>query len=374
MPLEPYLRGSRYWCRGYPADGDEYVRKSLGTSDEAIAQAACREIEAAYRKRRILGPDAPKPEDEIVFAALVMLYDASPAEARYLKKVVRHIGNERRRDMTPQSIRALAKKMYPRASTDTWTRQVITPVRSVINNGHELGKCPPIRIKAFSKDERIKQDRLRGKESRVPKTPGSWPWLLAFIEAADPRDAALAYFMFRHGARVGQSVAMLRATDMDLSAGRLRVPAAKGHPAEWIDIDPELVAMIANIPRPYRKEARERVFGIGSSRAGSLRTRWQATCLRAGIEYLPPHSAGRHGFGTEMFVRQASKVDLVSATKEGRWSSPAVPLKTYAHAENSAVKVRDAMMAGKRAARTPSVQRETGKARKAAGNKVTPAW
>jgi integrase len=374
MPLEPYLRGTRYWCRGYPADGDEYVRKSLGTSDEAIAQAACREIEAAYRKRRILGPDAPKPEDEITFAVLIMLYDATPAEAGYLKKIVRHIGKERVRNITPQSIRALAKKMLPMASTDTWIRQIVTPIRSVINNGHELGKCPPIRVKAFSKDERIKQDRLRGKESRVPKVPGSWPWLLAFIEAADPRDGALAYFMFRHGARVGQSVAMRRATDMDLSAARLRVPAAKGHPAEWVDIDPELVVMIANIPRPYRAEARGRVFGIGSSRAGSLRKRWKATCERAGIEYLPPHSSGRHGFGTEMFVRQAGNVDPVSAAKEGRWSSPTVPLKTYAHAEDSAVKVRDAFMAGKRSARTPSVQRKTKKALKAAGNKVTAGW
>lgn len=81
MPLELYPRGGVWWVRGRPADGDQYVRQSLGTSDEAIAEAAVRELEAAARKRRILGPDAPKAEDEITFGACVMLYRASPRDA-----------------------------------------------------------------------------------------------------------------------------------------------------------------------------------------------------------------------------------------------------------------------------------------------------
>lgn len=374
MPLEPYLRGNTWWARGRPADDGKYERKSLGTTDEALAQAACREIERAARKRRLLGPDAPKPEDELTFLMAVSLYDPQPKEARYLKAIVRQIGKERVKDITPQSIRVLAKRMKPLASTDTWQREVVTPIRAVINNAHELGKCAPIRVKAFGKDDRLKQDKFRGKPSRVPRTPGSWEWLDAFVAVADPRDAALAYFMFRHGARVGQSVEMKRKSDMDLSAARLQIPAAKGHEAMWVDIDPELVTLIANIPRPYRKAARERVFGIGSSTAGTLRRRWKAACRRAGIDYLAPHAAGRHGYGTEMFVRQAGKVDPVSAAVEGRWSSPTVPLQTYAHAEDSAAKVRDAFMAGRQAARTPSVQRKNRKALKGPENKVTPQW
>jgi integrase len=356
MPLEIYPRGSIYWVRGYPADGDEYIRKSLRTSEPEIAEAAAREIEAAFRKRRILGPDAPKPQDEITFSACVILYDASPRDAGYLKPIVRRIGKMPVREITPAFVRKLAKAMFPDASTDTWMREVVSPIRSVINNAHELGKCAPIRIRAYDKAERVKQDVARGKPSRVPKKPGSWPWVLAFCEAADPRDAALAYFMFRHGYRITQSIEMTRKEDMDLSSGRVRVHASKGHPAHWVELDPEEVAMIANLPAPYRGQARKRVFGISGGRSGALYRRWKATCERAGIEYLPPHSAGRHGYGTEMVVRQ--QIDPISAA-DNLWADPSVMLKTYSHSESAQAKVRDAFRAGLEAARTSPVQPQT---------------
>jgi integrase len=359
MAIEKYLRGSVYWWRGRPADTGDYDRGSLRTSDPDIAEAKIRAIEAAARKRAILGPDAPKVEDEITFAAVVVLYPATPTEARYLKPIVRRIGKKRVRELTPEFVRQLAKQMYPYASTDTWQRQVVTPIRSVINNGHDLGKCPPIRIRAFSREDRQRQDRIRGKESRKPKKPGSWPWLLAFMEHADPRDAACAYFMFNHGARITQAISMDRESDMDLSNARLRIPPAKGHPAEWVDIDPELVAMIANLPPPYRKVTTKRVFFIGGGRNAAIYRRWQTACELAGIEYLPPHAAGRHGFGTEMIVRQ--RVDAVSAAREGRWSNPVVMMNTYSHPEGSKEAVRDAFRRGKEAASTPPVQTDSGK-------------
>lgn len=356
MALEIYLRGNVWWVKGRPADSDEYVRKSLGTSDEDIAQAAVRSIESAARKRRILGPDAPRPEDELTFNAALELYHPSQADARYLMPIVKKIGTHRVRDITPASVRSLARQLYPAASSDTWQRQVLTPVRSVINNAHEMGKCPPIRIKAFDKKERVKQDVARGTQSRVPKVPGSWPWVLAFCAVADPRDAALAYFMFRHGYRVGQSVAMTRSKDMDLSAGRVRVHASKGHPAHWVQLDPEEVVMIANLAPPHRSAGADRVFRIPNYKNGALYKRWTAACLKAGIADLKPHAAGRHGYGTEMVVRQA--IDPVSAS-ENLWSDPSVMLRTYSHAEDAQGKVRDAFRAGLEAARTPVVQPET---------------
>ena len=358
MPLEKYLRDGVWWFRGRAADGDRYDRRSLKTSDPDIADAKIRQLEDAARTRTILGPNAPKPEDEIVFSACVVLYPATKDDARRLKPIVRRIGKMRVKDLTPEYIRQLARKMYPEASTDTWQREVVTPVRSVINNAHELGKCPPIRIRAFSKDERQRQDRLRGKESRVPKRPGSWPWLNAFMAKADPRDAACAYFMFRHGARISQAIGMKRGTDMDLSGLRLRVPPAKGHDAEWVDIDPELAAMIANLPAPYRSKAADYVFHIGGGRNAAMYTRWKKACAEAEIEYLPPHAAGRHGYGTETIVRQ--KVDVVSAAREGRWANPSVMLKTYSHPEGSKEAVREAFLRGKEASGTPAVQTKSG--------------
>lgn len=352
--LELYLRGRIWWIRGNRPDNDRYIRESLGTPDETVAQAKLEEIYREARKRRVLGPDAPKLEDLLTFDDCVLLYDAKLKEAQYLIPIKKQIGSLKIREITPQSVRQLAKKMFPYDATDTWRRKVVVPISAVINNAHELGRCPPIRIKAYKEDARIDQDRKRGKKSREPRTPGSWPWVLAFCAAAEPRDAALCWFMFSTGARVGQSIAMDRRSDMDLGAAKLRLPPTKGFEATWVEIDPELVVMISNLPRPYRGAARHRVFTIAGGRSGALYRRWQATCERAGIEYIPPHAAGRHGFGTEMIVRQ--RVDPVSAATEGRWKSAAVMLKTYAHPEGSKEIVRAAFRAGLDAARTSGVQ------------------
>lgn len=364
--LVPYLRDGRWWVKGHRPDTGKYIRESLGTSDAALAEAKVDEIYRAARKRRLLGPDAPKPEDELIFDALVPLYHGTARDARYLIPIRRKIGKTKVRELTPQFIRGLAREMMPYASTDTWMREVVTPIRSVINNGHELGKCPPIRVRAFNKAAMVKQDTFRGVQSRVPKTPGSWPWVLAFVEHAEPRDGALAYFMFRHGYRLSQSLAMTRSRDMELQAAKVRVHASKGHPAHWVNLDPEEVAMIANLPVPYRGKAKDRVFTISGGRSGALYRRWRETCERAGIDYLPPHSSGRHGYGTEMVVRR--RVDLISAA-EDKWSDPSVMLKTYSHSTDAASVVREAFMEGLREARTPGVQRKTGKSRKAAAAK-----
>lgn len=362
MPdLELYRRGRIWWVRGTRPDTERYVRESLGTSDQALAEAKLLEIYEAALKRRRLGADAPQPADELSFAALVLLYQAPERDRRYLLPITRRIGKLKRAEITPESVRRLARELYPEASTDTWQRQVISPVRSVINNAHELGKVPPIRIRAFTKAERTKQDLARGKQSRVPRSAGSWDWLLKFVAVADPRDAALAWFMFRHGYRLGQSAAMTRSADMDLSAGRVRVHASKGHPAHWVDLDPEEVAMIANLqpPKSVRKHSRavvlDRVFYIADVRCARFYARWKAACAKAGIAYLPPHSSGRHGYGTEMVVRQ--QVDPVSAAAN-LWSNPSVMLSTYAHSPDAAAKVRDAFAAGRAAAGTQPVQLE----------------
>jgi len=160
---------------------------------------------------------------------------------------------------------------------------------------------------------------------------------------------------------------MERNRDLDLSKGKARLPATKGHPAGWITLDPEEVVMIANLPLPYRGKARTRVFGIGGGRSGALYERWKVACSAANIEYLSPHAAGRHGFGTEMIVRQG--VDPVSAAKQGRWASPAVMLKTYSHEEDSEARVRAAFEAGKAGFGTPAVQSDLPKPAKSMARK-----
>lgn len=335
MPLEPYKRGKVWWVKGrIEYNGlpiSDYYRCSTGASDEAGARDwIAHEIQLQIR-RHLVGEEA-----SLTFADAVLLYRAKPAEAKFLMKLVPHLGDTLLADIAPETVRELCPVIYPYASTDTWRRQVLTPVSAVINNAHDKGKCSPIRIKGFSSQERINQDKFRGKLSREPRKPGSWEWIRAVQPHSNDYVAAGLEFMFETGCRIGQMVA-IRPRDLDLSNLRVRLIAQKGHPEQWVSISVEMVALLANLKprRPHdRKRGRRlqaRVFGYGdrSGFTASLRK----ACREAQVAYLTPHEAGRHGFYTELRVRQG--VDSLTAAKAGRWSNAALPDARYGHVEGS---------------------------------------
>jgi integrase len=343
--LEPYLRGHIWWVRGTVTlngrDITPYYRCSTGASAEAGARDWIRAEEARQIRRHLVGDEAA-----LTFAEAVLLYPAKPAEAKALMKVMPELGEMAVVKITPQIVRNLGPKLMPACATDTWQRQIIVPVSAVINNAHDLGRCPPIRIRGYSSQDRIAQDQARGKLSRQERTPGSWEWLHAFRPHAGPYLAALAEFMFETGARVGQAVA-LRPRDLDLMRGRVWMPASKGHAAQWVSISPEMVVTLANLkPKPPRRSTETRpalkVFGYAASN-GPLKA-WRAACTAAGIAYLPPHSAGRHGFYTELRMRQG--VDPITAAKAGRWANAALPDKIYAHVEGNDREARTQIRTG----------------------------
>lgn len=346
MPLEAYPRGSVWWAKGRVdyngRDITGYIRESTGASSEAGAKDWIVEREDRERRRFLLGE-----EHVLTFADAVMLYDAEPQMAEYLAPLVVELGHLRVKDVSPALIRSLGPKLYPMNATDTWRRWVITPARAVINNAHDLGKCAPIVVKGYTAEERIEQDERRGKQSRIERKPGSWEWLLRFREHARPYHSALALFMFATGARVGQAVEMHPKRHLKLQEGKACVPGAKGHADRWIEIPPEVVAELANLPPkvPRRwpwSRANLRVFGF-ADRTGPLQG-WATACRLAGIEYLPPHSSGRHGFGQEFNVRQP--VDEKAAGKFGGWADTALMRKTYTHAEAIEPKIHAAFRTG----------------------------
>lgn len=350
MPLEIYRRGATFWARGrithQGAPIGPYLRTSTGASDEAGARAWCAAEEARLLRRHLLGED-----HALTFAEAVCLYPADPKTAGYLIPIVTAIGEDPLRAITPLRIRELAAELYPAAGTATWTRQVVSPVRAVINHAHDLGKCPPIRIKGFTKAEKTAQDAKRGQSGRKRYPPGSWEWLLAFRAHADRKVAALALFMFVTGARISQAVQMHPGRHLDLQNALACVPGAKGQPDRWLKIPMELVAELANLPRLWprgweRKKANLRLFGYADRTAP--RKAWESAIEAAGIEFIPFHSAGRHGFGQEMNVRQP--IDEKAAGEWGGWSDTALMRRTYTHAESVEDKVHEAFYKGLRQA------------------------
>lgn len=348
MPLEPYKRGSLWWAKGrveyLGKPITEYYRCSTGASEAAGAWAWCRDEEERRINDHVLGANKA-----MTFAEAVMIYPANAKTAAYLIPIVTEWGSKLLSSIAPRDVRNLAQRLYPDASTDTWTRQVITPVRSVINSFRDSDKGEAFRVKGFSKQERVAQDKRRGKRGRVKREPGSWEWLLQFRQHAPQRHAALALTMFVTGARISQAVAMHPVDHCDLDNGRICIPGAKGHDDRWLEIPPELVAELKALPLQYprgaeRVERNLRLFGFADR--SSPRKGWTKACKEAGIPYIPFHAAGRHGFGQEMNVRQL--IDEKAAGEFGGWSDTALMKRTYTHPEQVSSKVHEALYRGLR--------------------------
>jgi len=346
MPLKLKLRGKVWHIEGRIDELPEsdYYRRSTKKTNYEHAQTALRHFKNGELKQFYGGGDVSLP-----FIDAVAAYDPSPEFSGYLLKVLPYLQGKTVSEITPKMVRDLGKKIAPMNSTDTWHKQVIVPVRAVINNAHDLGLCAPIVIRSYSKDERQKQDRIRGKQSRVPKTPANWQWILSFKEVADPHMGLLCQFMFETAARIGQAV-KLKPSDIDFDNMRVFMPEAKGAPAQWVAISPELTAELHALPpkRPRYMRGRtrkldERVFGFAGR--DSVYRKWKRACRDAGIEEIMPHAAGRHGFATEMLVR--NKLDPRSVGSMGRFKDVPLMMNTYAHSEDAAQQIQKAIRTGR---------------------------
>ena len=243
--------------------------------------------------------------------------------------------------VTGALLKSLGPKLKPKTCADTWWREIVTPARAVINNAHEFKGTPLLRVKRYDKFERIAQDQRRQKTSREERIPATREWIEAFCAAADPYNAAMARFMFETAARIDQAIS-IEPDDLRPTTREVRIKAQKGHARSWIAVSPEMMAELEALPPKQPKNRKTgqllspRVFGYGSPTG--YNNRWKTICKRAGIPYLSAHSAGRHGFFTELVVRQG--VDPVTAAKAGRWSDPNLPMRIYAHAETDEAAIR----------------------------------
>lgn len=338
--LEAYKRGKTYWARGrVEFNGRQitgYIRESTGSSTLKGAEDWIRERTEEELRRYHFGDQKPP----LTLAEGVLLADLDAQTAKYLIAVIEKIGDTAIDELSPAMIKKICADVLPNASTDTWRRWIIVPIQQVANAGHAAGRCQPVRVPSFTKQERLKQDKKRGKKSRQKKTPGSRAWLEMFRSAASFKLYVLARFMFETAARIGQAVAMTPDHLYRLDENIVVIPAAKGHDDAERVISDELAALLRSltptVPNGWEKcKENLRVFGYASK--DGPRRAWNTACKKANIERLTPHGAGRHGFATEMFVRQG--VDLKSCTEYGRWSDPSLFLQTYSHSEEATAKI-----------------------------------
>lgn len=312
MPLKLYKRkrrdGISIWhYRGTVAG--HRCRGSTRTSDKETAARIASEVENKRHKRHLDGP-----QEVLTFPQAAALYLKAEKQSKYLTKIIAHWGDAKVKDMTAGAIRQSAIDLYPGTSGATRNRQVITPTQAVINHCAELELCPPIRIKRFKFEAKIKK-------------PVTLEWLNTFCAHARPVIKALVLHMFATACRFAEAHRQ-DWPDLDFKNRTILIRDTKTKQQRVAHMPQPLLVALANLPRDKKP------FHWSES---SLRRFWDDDVARTakavpGFDRLTFHCC-RHGFATKML---RDKVDAKTAATLGGWADIGLFMKTYAHAMRDA--------------------------------------
>jgi integrase len=304
MPLKIYRRkGSAVWHYRGTLTGHR-LRGSTGASDKEAATRIASEVENKFYKRGLAG------ETEVLtWPKAVALYLSAGKSSKYLVPLSRYWGDAQVKDMNAGSIRQAALDLYASAKNSTRNRQVIVPTQAVINHCADLSLCPPLRMKRFKVETKIKK-------------PVTKEWIDAFRANADRADiGVLALFMFATGSRISEALAV-QWNDVNFQRRAVLIRQTKLGNERLAHLPTNLFLALANLPRDRKPFA----FAGHSSALAA----WERTIERAKIEPLTFHSC-RHGFATALLHRG---VDVVTIAKLGGWKSPQHVFQTYGHADD----------------------------------------
>jgi integrase len=238
----------------------------------------------------------------------VRLYLDDGKSERFLDVLVERFENVKLGDITGISVRKAAKDLYPKAAGSTLNRQVITPMRAVIRHAADAGMCQPLSVKRFP-------------EERVTRPAGDKEWLKIFCRTAMemnmPETAAIARFMFETATRVSEAC-RLEWKDVDIGEGRAFLTRTKTVPRTVF-----LTRGTANLLRgiPHNGPV------FSAANRSTVQKRFDRVIQAAGLPRLTSHEIGRHGFATEMIVRQG--VDIATTAEHGGWKSTRLMMDRY---------------------------------------------
>lgn len=300
-----YQRNGTWWY-SFTVAGKR-CRKSAQTTDKELAKDIASKAEWRQRHAVVHGP-----ESVLTFADALAMYMEQTSDHRFLLPLLDRWEKIKVKDISADEIRRAALDIYPSAANSTRNRQVITPARAVINNAADSGYCAHIRVKRF-------------KENKVIRPAGNKEWLKTFKQSAvTPGLAAMAQFMFETGTRIGDSIA-LEWANVSLRDAIAIIRNPKNGEDHEAFLSPGMVAELANLDKSDR-----RVFGYHTRSVAHKH--WNKSYLAAGLQKMTPHECGRHGFATEMIVRNG--VDLPTTAKRGNWKSHRLMSERYVHPEN----------------------------------------
>jgi integrase len=309
MRLKLTTRHGSYHVDGYGPDGAR-VRRSLKTTDARRAQELRAKLEADLWAVHMYGPSAIMTFDQAALA-----YAKDGGEVRYLVKMSEQLAGVTLHKITPQMVRAAAKKALPNRKPATVNRQGVVPARAVINYAHAQGWCAPIKVAAFKVD-------------KVKKVAVEADYLTALKPHLMTHSFAALLFIHTTGRRISEAVS-LTPNDIDLNKGTAYIEKTKNGDPAYASLVPALVEILRELePRHGR------VFGYMGYN-GIYKTLKRA-CRLAGVEYLATHQPGRHSFATNLHENEGWTSKAIADA--GGWKSPRLVEENYIHTNDSAAR------------------------------------
>jgi integrase len=304
MPELYKRKGSKNWHFDCTVDGERH-RKSAKTTDRRLAEDIAIKYENDLRRAIVHGEEAI-----LTFPQALDLYILDGKDTRFTLRLLDHFEKWKLKDITGPEIRAAAKVIYPDAQPATWNRQVITPMRAIINHAADAKRLPKISVKRF-------------KEDRKRRPAGDANWLKLFSQTAKklnmPETSAMARFMFETATRISEAC-RLKWDDVNLQLGVAYLEKTKTTPRRVFLTRP-MVIELANIRSLYP----DLVFGAANR--STAKKRFDKVIAKAGLKRLTSHEIGRHGFATEMIQRNG--VDVATTADHGGWKSRRLLMETY---------------------------------------------
>lgn len=322
----------------WACDGQQYgvrVRRRFAGRTKKQAQEEMDALVEAVRKewleRKRLGGMTEEEARPKTFEEAVAGYKKDGGRAKNVDKAEAHFKGVPVAKITPMDVREFARKHWPDATGATRNSSAIVPVRAVINWAHGQGWCGPIKVKGFETEKPVRKTVTRG-------------WLARFDEVGKRRPTRrdrwlglMAYLMSSTGMRIGECCAMrVDWIEWTLKAGggaeaKIRLPKTKNGKQYVVVVPPFLVEDLLEL-RADREEAHGKTARIFAFKGRQwVYEPWKAVCFAAGIDYVPPHQAGRHTFATELHNRFGWTASDIA--KAGRWESVGQVIDTYIHSE-----------------------------------------
>jgi integrase len=331
MPISLKLsrrEGSAFWWITGTVDGRR-IRKSTGRTDRRQAEVVLAQETEAQHRASVFGPEAVVTWGEAM-ASYLEVNEASPGTLALLERLNRAFDKKLLKDIgqsaVDQAIRILCK---PDASPATKQRNVLVPLKAVLNHAARRGWCKPPAFETPKGAGGIKRTRWL--------TPAEYD---ALRSAMPDHLRPLAVFLVCTGARLGEALS-LDWSDVDLERGTALLRETKNGRDRLAALPPAAVATLSAMTyrralplepgerRPRHEQVAERegsVFRTDHGVAyadrvhggGQVKSAWRSARLRAGLGAdVTPHIL-RHTWATWHYALHR---DLMKLRDDGDWSS-----------------------------------------------------